>query len=65
MESSLAQGVAFSMTVNYNRGQGPHTIAFRVYVLDGRLYEMQAATRAEDRNDPAVAAFMDSRRIVR
>jgi hypothetical protein len=65
VESGPARGVAFSMTVNSNRGFGPHTIAMRVYAMDGRLYEMLAATRVEDRGDPTVTAFMNSLRILR
>lgn len=65
VRSGPAQGVAFSMTVNSNRGYGPHTIAMRVYAMGGRLYEMLAATRVEDRDDPTVTAFMDSLRILR
>lgn len=65
VQSGPARGVAFSMTVNSNRGYGPHTIAFRVFALDGRLYEMLAATRVEDRNDPTIASFFDSLRIIR
>ncbi|MDB5577160.1 MAG: hypothetical protein JWR80_2336 [Bradyrhizobium sp.] len=53
------------MTVNSNRGQGQHVIAVRVYAFEGRLYEMRAATRTEDRNDPPVAAFMNSLQIAR
>jgi|GEM_PF-7046747 len=65
VRSGPAEGVAFSMTVNSNRGYGPHVIAMRVYAMDGRLYEMLAATRVEDRNDPTVIAFLDSLRILR
>lgn len=65
VQSGPAQGVAFSMTVASNRGFGPHTIAMRVYAMGGRLYEMLAATRVEDRNDPTVVAFLDSLRILR
>jgi hypothetical protein len=65
VRSGPAQGVAFAMTVNSNRGYGPHTIAMRVYAMGGRLYEMLAATRVEDRNDPTVTAFMDSLRVLR
>jgi hypothetical protein len=65
VSSGPAQGVAFAMTVASNRGYGPHTIAMRVYAMDGRLYEMLAATRVEDRDDPTVRAFMDSLRILR
>ena len=60
-----AKGVSFAITVNSNRGQGPHVLAFKVYALDGRLYEMLAATRLEDRGDPTVAAFMNALRINR
>ena len=65
VRSGPAEGVAFSMTVASNRGFGPHTIAMRVYAMDGRLYEMLAATRVEDRNDPTVIAFLDSLRSLR
>lgn len=60
-----AKGLAFSFTVNSRNNQGPHTITCRIYALDGRLYEMLAATRAEDRDNPVVAAFMNSLRINR
>lgn len=60
-----AKGIAFEMTVNSNRGQGVHVIAVRLYGLGGRLYEQLAATRLEDRDDPTVAAVMNSLRIER
>lgn len=62
---SSAEGVAFSMTVASNRGYGPHTIAMRVYAMGGRLYEMLAATRVEDRDDPTVTEFLNSLRVLR
>lgn len=65
VQSGPAKGLAFAMTVNSNRGQGQHVIAVRVYAYEGRLYELLAATRTEDRNDPTVAAFMNSLQIVR
>jgi len=65
IQSGPAKGLSLSMAVNSNRGQGVHVIAVKVYALEGRLYEMLSATREEDRNDPTVAAFMNSLRIVR
>lgn len=65
IQSGPAKGLAFAMTVNSNRGQGQHVIAVKVYAYEGRLYELLAATRTEDRNDPTVAAFMNSLQIVR
>lgn len=65
IESGPAKGVSFALTVDSNRGQGQHVVAMKVYAYEGRLYEMLAATRTEDRNDPTVAAFMNSLRIVR
>lgn len=65
IQSGPAKGISFAMTVNSNRGQGVHVIAVKVYGLDGRLYEMLAATRIEDRDDPTVAAFMNSLRVNR
>jgi hypothetical protein len=63
--SGPAKGIEFEMTVNSNRGQGQHVIAVRLYGLEGRLYELLAATRVEDRNDPTVAAVMNSLRIIK
>ena len=60
-----AKGISFSFTVNSANNQGPHTIAFRVYALGGRLYEMLAETKADDTGNPVVAAFMNSLRINR
>ena len=60
-----AEGLSFAFTVNSNRNQGQHTIAFRVYALGGRLYEMMAVTKADDRDNPVVVAFMNSLRINR
>jgi hypothetical protein len=65
IQSGPAKGISFAMTVNSNRGQGVHKIAVKLYALDGRLYEMLSATRVEDRNDPTVAAFMNSLQIIR
>lgn len=65
IQSGPAKGVSFSMTVNSERGQGQHVIAVKIYALDGRLYEMLAATRTEDRSDPTVVAFMNSFQAVR
>jgi hypothetical protein len=65
IQSGPAKGLSFAMTVNSNRGQGVHVIAFKVYALGGRLYEMMAETRIEDRDDPTVAAFMNSLRVLR
>lgn len=65
IQSGPAKGISFSMTVNTNRGQGVHEMAVKIYGLGERLYEMLAMTRVEDRNDPTVAAFMNSLRINR
>lgn len=65
IQSGPARGISFAMTVDSNRGQGPHVIAVKLYAFDGRLYEMLSATRVEDRNDPTVAAFMNSLQVVR
>lgn len=59
------KGLSFSTIINSANNQGLHTIAFRIYALDGRLYEMLAETRTEDRDNPVVAAFMNSLRINR
>ncbi len=65
IQSGPAKGISFAMTVNSNRGQGEHTIAVKIYGLDARLYEMVAMTRVEDRDDPTIAAFMNSLRVIR
>ncbi len=65
IQLGAAKGLSFSFTVNSRINQGPHTIAFKLYALDGRLYEMLAETRVEDRDNPVVAAFMNSLRINR
>lgn len=57
--------MSFAITVNSTRGQGLHVIAFKIYALEGRIYEMIAATRLEDRDDPTVVAFMNALRIIR
>ena len=62
IQSGPAKG---SMTIASNRGYGPHAIAMRVYAMGGPLYEMLAATRVEDRDDPTVTAFLNSLRVLR
>jgi hypothetical protein len=65
IQTGPAKGIAFDMTINSNRGQGQHVVAMRIYAMGGRLYELQAATRTEDRNDPTVTAFMNSLQVMR
>jgi hypothetical protein len=65
IQLGAAKGMSFALTVNSTRGQGVHVIAFKIYALEGRIYELMAETRLEDRDDPTVVAFMNALRIIR